>query len=47
MQELFNIKDASSAFDAHAIQSYIDWVKANFALVLSTSIGFILGVRVG
>lgn len=47
IQELFNIRPGSVTFDAHMVNSYIDWVKANFALVLSASIGFILGVKVG
>lgn len=47
MQELFNIQSASPSFDAQTIQAYIEWVKANFALVLSASIGFILGLKVG
>lgn len=47
IQELFNIRPASTAFDAQVLSSYIDWVKANFAIVLSTSIGFILGLKLG
>lgn len=47
MQELFNIQSASPSFDTQTIQAYIEWVKVNFALVLSASIGFILGLKVG
>lgn len=47
MQELFNIQSASPSFDAQAINAYVEWVKVNFALVLSASVGFILGLKVG
>jgi uncharacterized membrane protein (Fun14 family) len=47
MQELFNIQSTSEVFDARVVHSYIDWVKVNFALVLSATIGFILGLKVG
>ena len=47
VQELFNIKVGANTFDAQAVSSYMEWVKANFALVLSASVGFIIGVKVG
>ena len=47
IQELFNIQPTAGSFDAQAVNAYIDWAKVNFALVLSASIGFILGLKMG
>lgn len=47
LQDLFNVQAVPGAFDAQTFNAYKHWVMANFALVLSSSIGFILGLKVG
>lgn len=47
LQELFNIQPMQQNFDAQTFNAYFDWVKANFVFVLSTSIGFFVGLKLG
>ena len=44
LQELFGIK--STTMDADIFSVYWDWIKLNFSIVLSFSIGFLLGLKV-
>jgi uncharacterized membrane protein (Fun14 family) len=45
-QELFGIKPVASS-EGGIVMVYWEWVKANVVLVLSFSIGFLIGLRVG
>ncbi len=47
MQELLNIRAVQTEFDAQVLSSYLEWIKANLAVVLSSSIGFFLGLKLG
>jgi uncharacterized membrane protein (Fun14 family) len=47
MQELFNLKSTADAFNAQVAQSYIEWAKANFVVVFSASVGFLIGLKLG
>lgn len=47
LQELFNIQPIEHTFDTQTFHAYFDWVKANFVFVLSTSIGFFIGLKLG
>ncbi len=47
VQELFNLQQGGAPFNAQALNSYIDWVKANFVAVLSASVGFLIGLKLG
>lgn len=47
MQELFNLKSTADAFNAQAAQSYLEWAKANFVVVFSASVGFLIGLKLG
>lgn len=47
IQDLLNIKGLSTEFDAQVWSSYAEWVKANLAVVLSSSIGFFFGLKMG
>lgn len=46
VQELFGIQPAVLS-DATVFALYWEWIKMNFALVLSFSIGFLIGLRIG
>jgi len=45
IQEVFGIK--TSTMDADLFSVYWHWIKLNFSIVLSFSIGFLLGLKVG
>lgn len=47
IQELFNIQQGDQGFNAKMFSSYVQWIKANFVVVLSASIGFLLGLKLG
>ncbi len=47
VQKLFNLQQTGVAFDAQAVSSYTQWVKANFVAVLAASIGFLVGLKLG
>ncbi len=47
VQELFNLQQTGAAFNAQAVGSYAEWIKANFVAVLSASIGFLIGLKLG
>lgn len=47
LQDLFNIRSVPTNFDAQVVSTYFEWVKANLAVVLASSIGFFLGMKVG
>ena len=47
VQELFNLQQTGAAFNAQAVGSYVEWVKTNFVAVLSASIGFLVGLKLG
>ena len=46
LQELFSIKQTVSV-DTNLLVVYWEWIKLNIAIVLSFSIGLIIGLRVG
>jgi len=46
LQELFSIKQAVTV-DTNLLVVYWEWIKLNIAIVLSFSIGLIIGLRVG
>lgn len=46
VQELLGIQSTTS-MDANILAVYWEWVKLNFAIVLSFSIGFLVGLKVG
>lgn len=41
------LKPTSAPVDSNMLTVYWEWVKANFAIVLSFSVGFFVGFRVG
>ncbi len=45
IQQVFGIK--TSTIDADLFSVYWHWIKLNFSIVLSFSIGFLLGLKVG
>lgn len=47
IQDLFNIQPIEHSLDTQTFHAYFDWVKANFVFVLSTSIGFFIGLKLG
>ncbi len=46
VQELFGLQPTAYD-DKHLLVGYWEWVKAHVALVLSLSIGFLVGLRIG
>jgi len=46
IQEVFGIRP-STTMDSDLFSVYWHWIKLNFAIVLSFSIGFLLGLKVG
>ncbi len=47
LQELLNVQATADVFNAQSAQSYIQWAKANFVVVFSASIGFLIGLKLG
>lgn len=47
IQELFDIQSTGQSFNAQAFGSYVQWAKANVVIVLSASVGFLLGLKLG
>jgi uncharacterized membrane protein (Fun14 family) len=46
VQDLLNIKQGLS-FDEGMVNSYVSWIKANVWIVLSASLGFLFGLKLG
>lgn len=47
LQELLNVQATADVFNAQSVQSYIQWAKANFVVVFSASVGFLIGLKLG
>lgn len=47
IQELFNMQQPAEVFNSQVLSSYIAWAKANFVVVFSASVGFLLGLKLG
>jgi len=47
IQELFSIKTAAPIMDATLVEQYWQWVKANAWIVLSATLGFVAGLKLG
>ena len=46
VQEVFGIQPTTT-LDTNVLTVYWEWVKLNFAIVLSFSVGFLIGLKVG
>lgn len=46
VQDLLNIKQGLS-FDEGMVNTYVSWIKANVWIVLSASLGFLFGLKLG